>query len=80
MKKTKNGFKLSTGKMIYPDLAPWGIGNPGAMGFIIVEYEGAYIYVTSEGHGGSPDLTKEEAREVALFMSNHWQIFADSLK
>ena len=78
MKKiTDEKFELSTGKVIYPRCA-----NP-----ILFELKsgdggkvGDYYYEVEGGHSDSPDLTKKEARELALYMSELWMGTAINLK
>lgn len=82
MKKlSEEVFELSSGKVIRPDCGPWGIGKRWVIGFTIVEIEdNVFAYPVEIDREGQPDLTKEEAIELALYMSDQWNMFADSLK
>lgn len=78
MEKINDSYKLNTGKMIHP--------NMGIIG--LTEYEGFKIY---EGYDGTwatkkdgfyqdvIELTNEEQKEIALYMSDLWRAMANSL-
>jgi hypothetical protein len=78
MERIKDSYKLSTGKLIHP--------NKGIIG--LTEYEGFKIY---EGYDGTwltenevydkifVELTNNEQKEIALYMSNLWLTMANNL-
>ena len=72
------GFKLSTGKVIYPKCID------GILLYELVEGDGGtpgnYSYEVTIDHHDSPDLTKEEANEFALYMSQLWLQWVKNLK
>jgi hypothetical protein len=84
-KLTEESYELSTGKVIYPNCGIIGLSENEVNGFSITEgYDGYFMYPASEDHYDTPDLTPDltadEAKELALYMSELWLRFSISLK
>ena len=72
-----DGYVLSTGKVIYPkcaDIILFELGKNDS------DTPGHYVYEVTIDHYDSPDLTKEEARELALYISELWLQYAKDLE
>lgn len=79
----KDSYLLSTGKLIHPNRGIIGL-TEAEEGLKIYEgYDGTWITENQiEGTGWTKDnieLTNEEVKEIALYMSKLWQRLADSL-
>ena len=79
MIKTEEGYKLSTGKVIEPNNGFIGLSEKD--GFDLCEgYDGYYFtekYLILEDE--NPDLTNEEVKEIAIYMSKLWMKYYNSL-
>ena len=78
MELTSEGYKLSTGKTIDPNNGI--IGLTETKGFKIYEgYDGTYITEKEAIDEDDIELTNEELKEIALYMSQLWLKYANVL-
>lgn len=86
MKRNNGSFELSNGRIINPDPVIFGLSEREVITFGLYEIEpGQFAYVMKNNTSESdppfePDLTTEEAIEVADYMINEWTKFKDSIK
>ena len=74
----KDTYKLSTGKEIHPNCGIIGISEDSEF-HIFEGYDGSYNIESDDVDPEFVDLTKEEGKEIALYMSSVWQKLADRL-
>lgn len=78
MKLIGKGYKLSTGKIITPNNGI--IGLTEINGFEISEgYDGTYITEKEAAFQEDIELTNQELKEIALYMSQLWMNYANIL-
>lgn len=79
MKPTGNdSYELTTGKVIHPNNGIIGLRE--VEGFKIFEgYDGSWITESEEDEPELIELTNEEVKEIALYMSELWLKFYTKL-
>jgi len=86
MKRIGASFELNNGRTINPQVVLSGLTQNELITFGLYEIEpGQFAYCMDGPFSGvevpfEPDLTKEEAIEVADYMINEWTKFKDNLK
>ena len=86
MKRIGASFELNNGRTINPQVVLSGLTQNELITFGLYEIEpGQFTYCMDGPFSGvevpfEPDLTKEEAIEVADYMINEWTKFKDNLK
>ena len=86
MKRIGASFELNNGRTINPQVVLSGLTQNEVITFGLYEIEpGQFAYCMDGPSSGvempfEPDLTKEEAIEVADYMINEWTKFKDNLK
>jgi len=74
-------FELSTGKFIYPNCGFIGLAlNNNGISSLSGGYDEVYECFSEGERIVEPDLTIDEAKEVAEYMIEEWTKFRDSLK
>ena len=80
MEYTKKGYRLSTGKIIDPNRGIIGLSETDQEGYIISEgYDSEYLTKSTYWNDEGIDLTNEELKEIALYMSKMWLEYASVL-
>lgn len=82
MKKIDNDtFEFENGRIIHPDCGLWGLGQREIVSFNLSEIDSnMFAYPMKRHDPDEPDLTIDEAKEVAEYMIEEWIKFRDSLK
>lgn len=84
MERIGESYKLSTGKVIHPNRGIIGISEVENLK-IYEGYDGSYTTMDDIYKGGflnkhNIDLTNEELKEIALYMSEVWLKLANNIK
>lgn len=79
MQKIKDGYKLTTGKKIYPNKGILGISECDERFRIYEGYDGFWTTEEDAFYKDEIELTNVELKEIALYTAELWRAMANSL-